>query len=86
MYVVLIIHCQQLLFVVAFFGVYLVDGVTGATIHHTTHRNAAGPVNLELSENWIVVSFSHSWSLRNVAQPGTFKKKTFFDFTKRYNN
>ena len=65
-YVVLIICCQQLLFVVAFFGVYLVDGVTGATIHHTTHRNAAGPVNLELSENWIVVS---SWSARNVAQP-----------------
>ena len=41
---------------IAFFSIYLVDGVTGATIHHTTHRNAAGPVNLELSENWIVVS------------------------------
>ena len=41
---------------VAFFSVYLVDGVTGATIHHTTHRNAVGPVNLDLSENWIVVS------------------------------
>lgn len=40
----------------ALFSVYLVDGVTGATIYHTTHRNAAGPVNIVLSENWIVVS------------------------------
>jgi hypothetical protein len=40
-----------------FFSVYLVDGVTGATIHHTTHRNAEGPVNLELSENWIVYHY-----------------------------
>ena len=50
-FVVKLLRC-----LLAFFSVYLVDGVTGATIHHTTHRNAAVPVNLVVSENWIVVS------------------------------
>ena len=39
----------------AFVSVYLVDGVTGSVIHHTTHRLATGPVSITHSENWIVV-------------------------------
>jgi hypothetical protein len=46
-----------------FFSIYLIDAVTGATIHHTTHRNAAAPVNLVISENWIVYHY-YSTKLR----------------------
>lgn len=35
--------------------VYVVDSVTGGVVHHTTHKQAAGPVFLVHSENWIVV-------------------------------
>ena len=35
--------------------VYLVDGVTGGVVHHTSHKQAAGPVHLVHSENWIMV-------------------------------
>ena len=35
--------------------VYLVDSVTGGVVHHTSHKQAAGPVHLVHSENWIMV-------------------------------
>ena len=36
--------------------VYLADVVTGAVVYQTSHRHACGPVNIVLSENWVVVS------------------------------
>ena len=36
--------------------VYLADVVSGAVVHRATHRHACGPVNIVLSENWVVVS------------------------------
>ncbi len=40
--------------------VYLVDGVTGAVVHHMTHKAAAGPVSAVISENWVVVRYTCS--------------------------
>ena len=34
--------------------VYLVDSATGGVVHHTSHKQAAGPVYLVHSENWIM--------------------------------
>jgi len=44
----------------AFVTVYLVDSVTGGVVHHTTHKQAAGPVFLVHSENWIVVRLAET--------------------------
>ena len=42
--------------ITAFVNIYLVDGVSGGVVYHTTHKQASGPVHLVHSENWIVVS------------------------------
>ena len=36
--------------------VYLADVVSGAVVYQATHRHTCGPVNIVLSENWVVVS------------------------------
>ena len=36
--------------------VYLLDSVSGAVLHRSSHKLASGPVHLVLSENWVVVS------------------------------
>lgn len=53
----------------AFVTVYLVDSVTGGVVHHTTHKQAAGPVFLVHSENWIVVRLTEisEWGVACMA-------------------
>ena len=36
---------------------YLLDGVTGQILHSANHKRATGPVNMVLSENWVVYSY-----------------------------
>jgi hypothetical protein len=40
-------------------GIYLIDTVTGAVVHHTYHKNSQGPVHLVQGDNWVVY---HLWN------------------------
>jgi len=40
-------------------GIYLIDTVTGAIVHHSYHKNAHGPVHMVQGDNWIVY---HVWN------------------------
>ena len=54
---------------IAFISIYLIDSVSGGVVFHTTHKQAAGPVHLVHSENWIVVSHSNSHQIKRSPIP-----------------
>ena len=62
--------------------VYLMDSVTGGIVYHTTHRNAHGPVQLVHSENWVIVSGTHTVKqYRLVVTHGACSCTIVADFT-----
>ena len=51
---------MKYMLITGFIEVYLIDAVTGNVVFHCDHKRSKGPVHVVHSENWVVVSISHS--------------------------
>ncbi|XP_043081217.1 ER membrane protein complex subunit 1 isoform X2 [Puntigrus tetrazona] len=49
----------------SFVGIFLIDGVTGRSVHEAVQRKARGPVHFVHSENWMVYVYWNSKFRRN---------------------
>lgn len=47
-----------------YINIFLVDGVTGALVHSTSHPKGRGPFNMLHSENWLVYSYYNTKTRR----------------------